>query len=158
MITDLRGLINPLRDRELLVINPTATDQLQWNQSGYRSWPTGVHFSVDVPTWAKTMRFVYTIGQLLVDPNSTSGPNDQFRCLIGSTASQSAILNGAGNAAGRYRFSASVADNINVTAYQGTTITVQPQGNTNAGGAGGFYQIDSGCSLILDYEFIEGTV
>lgn len=74
MITDLRNMANPRRQRSLNTLNLTATEvQTSVDPTDGEQWPNEAGWSVQVPTWATQVRIRADWGQVIVPPGSADG-------------------------------------------------------------------------------------
>jgi hypothetical protein len=74
MITDLRGIANPRRDRQIYTASPTADQNWAGNAKGtYVSYPPAARWTFTVPAWAVRARIVFTLAAMQVINGSVYG-------------------------------------------------------------------------------------
>lgn len=151
MITDLRGIANPRKDRELLTWSPSGSA----SQSGTTyngGYPGGPVWSIAVPTWATKARISLRISGLWL---STSGGFASVSGKLGTSAPLQTVTLDDNGTSGAHRIMFEVADTVAIPAtYRGTTqsmsLTLQLRtGNTAAIGC------DTVTTFIGDIEFEE---
>lgn len=160
MITDLRALANPIRETDLYVLTPTATDAMVAgtdSKTVYRNW--GPAFpAVAIPSWAVTMRVMFMVTAAAVG-GTTYGISVAIQLKVGSSiTSQPGGIGDPGNGAGNTGFLATgmLGDNINVSSLQGQTVTVQPQARiANIANVQGSMTVNTWSTLTLTCYFLE---
>ena len=147
MVTDLRKLANGRRDRSLLIVNPGAVDVAphaagHWYDLG----------AVSVPSWATSFKAVLTVSGIKVTGADYVG-------WMGLTLADEATIqathideNLGGSA---HRFTQVAAGSPNVPAdLRGTSKHFYMTGQRTS--AGGDVQVDTGSTIVLDFEWFEG--
>lgn len=165
MITDLRKVAQPRRERAMLVIFPTgdwhASTAQQMPTSDYATWPiaTAQRPYVTVPEWATRCDIVaHLSGVLYVKSSDNNDTVAGTRTRLGYSlpASQNSILiqNGP-DAGGRFTYTISGTHAIDA-ATRGTNQPIDIQAVRSAG-TGTWYG-DYQSTIVLDWEFSEGAV
>ncbi|MFD9721021.1 hypothetical protein [Streptomyces sp. NPDC059076] len=152
MITDLRKIANPRRDRKTYLRFPTSTSASITNSNGvWQTFNTASDWNIDVPDWASQATVRLDILQLKYSVNPFIG---QMRGQFGSSlATQPVILDD--NQSGIRRQMAAVADTLTIpTAYRGTTQALRAQATGTTGNTGTL-AVDASTTLLADVEFIE---
>jgi hypothetical protein len=160
MITDLRALANPARETDLYVLTPTSTDTMNAStdsKTTMRNW--GPAFpSVYIPTWAVTMRVMFTVAASAVG-GSSYGCAIVMQIKVGSSiTSQVGGMGdpGVGAILAGFQSVGMLGDNINVSSLQGQTVTVQPQARiANTVNVQGTISINSSSTETLMCHFLE---
>jgi len=152
MITDLRSIANPRRERTLLVQSPSGLSTDIGGTSGTFSYfSTAPGWNITVPGWATKVVMSLSVGQLRYNTAAFFG---QIRATFGSLASVQAV-NLDDNQSGTRRATVVFGDTITLPwSYFVTTqlLRFQACGLTgNAGKVG----VDASSTLIADVEFIE---
>jgi hypothetical protein len=153
MITSLRTLANPRRDRKLYIANHPATNH-DLTHASYNLWPNSSEHSLVVPSWATSVRIVGQVtGVKLLNSSMTGG----IRVTIdGSIVGQGIGLD-YDAPSGTYRTHLATADTIAVPeVYKGTSRTLRIQAYRATGT--GILRADAGTASILDVEFTETPV
>ncbi|MGW1801589.1 hypothetical protein ACWCQN_38140 [Streptomyces sp. NPDC001984] len=74
MITDLRGIANPRRDRQIYTASPSGDQNWAGNKDGtYVSWPPAARWTITVPVWAVRARIIFTVAAANVLTGSVFG-------------------------------------------------------------------------------------
>jgi hypothetical protein len=150
MITDLRKVANPRRERDLIAQAWGSTNTL--TASSYTEWPTGAHWSIAVPTWATQIKILATWAQILT-PSTASNPSGGLLIAFGSLSSSTVAYDTTSNT-GASRSTYVCGDRLAIPwSMRGTTQTLTLKGTRGAGT--GAIQADSYSALSVDYEFSE---
>ncbi|MGW3827768.1 hypothetical protein ACWEAF_37250 [Streptomyces sp. NPDC005071] len=157
MITDLRTIANPRRDRQIYTASPTGDQTWVGNKDGtYVAWPPAARWNIAVPVWAVRARIVLTVSALQVMNGSAWG-HAAFK--LGSVQGQGVNYDtGAYTSSDRsQRVNLISADTLTIPAsLLGTTQSLQALvalDNANAG----VLQADVATTGIADVEFEEGV-
>ncbi|MFK0106450.1 hypothetical protein [Streptomyces sp. NPDC091217] len=154
MITDLRRIANPRRDRQLYTAFPGSLSSLTYSDNKWHDWPTQASWSILVPSWAVTVKIVTTIAGLRLTKANVYAHMQQ---VFGATTGQDTVIDDD-QGTGTRRNTVVLADSLTVPAdMRGTTRTLSLQTymyKSETGDLG----VDGGTSLIADVEFEEGVV
>jgi hypothetical protein len=154
MITDLRSIANPRRTRKLMTAFPTALSTLTYQDNAWHTWPAAARWSIAVPPWAVTARFVTTIAGLrLYSADVFAQMQQQF----GTTQGQATVIDDdQGNNVRRN--TVVLADSLTIpAAMRGTTQDLYLK-TFMSNSESGNLSVDTGTSLITDVEFEEGVI
>lgn len=164
MITDLRKVAQPRKERSMMVIFPTGdwrAGTAQQMPTSYNTWPIalGQRPYVDVPEWATRCDIVAHLSGILYvksSDNLDTTAGTQTRLGYSLPPSQNSILiqNGP-DAGGRFTYTISGTHAIDA-ATRGTTQAVDIQAMRSAG-TGTWYG-DYQSTIVIDWEFSEGAV
>jgi hypothetical protein len=163
MITDLRRVAQPRRDRAMVTVFPTgdwsAGTAQQIPAGNYGSWPitSAQRPSVLVPDWATRVDIVaHMPGIVYVKSNDNSQSVAGVRTGFGSTLpSQNGIIVQDGtDAGGRFHYTV-VGTHIIDSTMRGTYQYINIQGNQTSGT--GRWYADYQSSVVIDWEFSEGA-
>ncbi|MGW0822510.1 hypothetical protein [Streptomyces sp. NPDC002845] len=154
MITDLRRIANPRRDRKLYTAYPSSLSRLIAQNGQWYNWPAPARWRVPVPAWATTAKLVVTIAGLRL---SESDVFAHMRTVLGTDLGQITSIDDD-QGSGVRRSTVVLADTITVAAaLRGTTqdLYVRTRPSRDEWGNLG---VDAATSLIADVEFTEGTL
>jgi hypothetical protein len=153
MITDLRKVANPRRDRTLWTQSPTGSSNSIGGTSGtYTYFTTAPGWNIAVPDWATTVKIVLDIAGFRLATNNVFG---DLRATFGSSLSTQAVIVDDNQGTGIRRIVSIVADTLTLPAsYRGTTQLLRPQ-FAGATGNLGTVSVDLSTTLIADVEFFE---
>jgi hypothetical protein len=158
MITDLRGIALPRRDRQIYTASPTATQTWTGNKDGsYVVWPPVARWNIAVPAWAVRARVIYTVSALQVVTGSVYG---RVTWQLGAVASQGTNYDTGAFVGGdrAQRVNLISADTVAIpAALRGTTQALYGLVALAASNAG-ILQADISTTAIADIEFEEGTI
>ena len=152
MITDLRKVANPRRERTLLTQSPTALSTDIGGTSGtFTNFSTAAGWSVAIPSWATKAVLSLAVGQIRYNTAAYFGA---IRATFGSSlTTQSVALDD--NQTSTRRGTIVFGDTLTIPAsYRGTTQTLRYQAtgySPNAGKVG----VDASTTLVADIEFLE---
>jgi hypothetical protein len=157
MITNLRTIANPRRDRQIYTASPSADQNWGGNAKGtYVSYPTAARWNIAVPVWAVRARIVFTVAAVQVLTGSVYG---QAAFKLGTVQGQGINFDTGPFTSGdrSQRVNLVSADTITVpAAMRGTTQLLQSMvAMDNA--AAGTLQVDTATTAIADVEFEEGV-
>jgi hypothetical protein len=151
MITDLRKVANPRRERTRYLYSPASLSEF----SGDGTWRTlggsGAPWSIPVPSWATKAIISVDGSSIRLSTNPIFG---QFRFLFGASLTGQSV-NLDDNQTGVRRITGMTADTLTLpAAYRGTnqTLTAQFVGQTGYGGKIGY---DGATTILADVEFVE---
>lgn len=152
MITDLRRIANPRRDRRLFTQSPTADSSLIGASTSFSYFSTAAGWNIAIPDWATTVRI-----RLDVCPIRFSVANylGYLQATFGASLTvQPTALDDNQGAVVR-KIPAICADTLTVpSAYRGTTQLLRAQANGSSGNTGRI-NIATSTTLIADVEFEE---
>jgi hypothetical protein len=157
MITDLRGIANPRRDRQIYTSSPSGNQNWAGNAKGtYVSYPPAARWTFTVPAWAVRARIVFTLAAMQVINGSVYGAAT-FK--LGTVQGQGISFDTGPFTSGdrSQRMNVICADTINIpAAMRGTPQLLQSMvALDNA--AAGYLQADILTTAIVDVEFEEGV-
>lgn len=163
MITDLRRVAIPRRDRAMSTVFPTGKWQLGTGQQipagAYGTWPLkdAQRMSVYVPEWATRVDIlVHLSGVVYAKSNDSNQTAAAVRTTFGTTTpGESGILAQDGDDAGSRMHYTVIGTHLIPSAMRGTTQLLGVQGNKTVG-TGRWYGDDQ-TSVVLDWEFSEGA-
>jgi hypothetical protein len=159
MITDLRALANPRSERQLLIVDPSVTDELK-NSDGAKTWPSQAVWNVAIPSWATTCKVVGMWGQIssVYVTGAPDGPLASIHLKIGSINTQTTKIDSSNykDDTNPYRSTGINADNINVSSIAGTTVQVSMTGQGIPGVGASYWGSDTSSVATVDLEFTEG--
>lgn len=146
MITDLRTIANPRRQRRVDVVFPATA--VNWDAA---SWKTGAtSAALSIPSWATYARIVVTATGLKLNVGSTYG---SMRAEMGAVVTQSTTYdeNWLGGTA---RTTYATAGEVSIpAALRGTAQAVALRGWRTVGT--GYLTVDAGTTVVYDVEFYE---
>ncbi|GAO08684.1 hypothetical protein TPA0598_04_03200 [Streptomyces lydicamycinicus] len=152
MITDLRRIANPRRDRKLYTSFPSSLSELKYQDGKWHTWPTAASWQVSIPVWATSAKVVVTIAGLRMYDNSIWA---KMQTVLGSDFGEDTLIDDNQGTSVR-RQTVVIADNISISASQrGTTQKLYLQTFMYKQETGNL-SVDTGTSIILDVEFSEG--
>ncbi|MFF0291027.1 hypothetical protein [Streptomyces sp. NPDC005262] len=157
LITNLRTIANPRRDRQIYTASPSGDQNYSGNKDGtYVSWPTAARWNIAVPVWAVRTRIIFNVAATQVMNGSVWG-HAAFK--LGTVQSQGVNFDTGTFTSGdrSQRVNLISADTITVpSAMRGTTQLLQAMiAMDNA--AAGTLQVDTATTAIADVEFEEGV-
>ncbi|MEU3455577.1 hypothetical protein ABZ671_18550 [Micromonospora sp. NPDC006766] len=149
MITDLRKIANPRRDRDMVVKFPVADNNMP---AAYTLWPAASQISVDVPVWATHVRVHITLQGIQHIPGSSTPTTAGLKTVYNGTdySPENGVL--IETAAGRGYYAVAGEHTI-PAAHRGTSRTIAAAGMRSGGN--GTYQADYQSIITIDYEFVE---
>ena len=153
MITDLRRIANPRRERTLYTAYPGSLNRLTAQNGKWYNWPAAARWKVPIPTWAVTAQLVVTLAGLRL---SESDVYANMQTVLGTDYGQTTAIDDDQGRSAR-RNTVVLADTIRISAaLRGTVqelyVRTQPS-RAEWGNLG----VDSATSLIADVEFTEGV-
>ena len=154
MVTDLRQIANPRRDRKLYTAFPAAFSELKYQDNKWHNWPTAASWSVPIPSWAVSGKVVVTIAGLRM---SRANVFASMQTKLGSDLGENTVIDDNQGSVVR-RQTVVIADNITISAAQrGTTQTLSLQTYMSKIETGDL-SVDGSTSIIADVEFTEGVL
>lgn len=154
MVTDLRQIANPRRDRKLYTAYPSALSELKYQDNRWYNWPTAASWSVSIPAWAVSGKVAVTIAGLRM------ARADVFAAMqtkLGSDLGHNTVIDDNQGTVVR-RQTVVIADNITISAAQrGTTQTLSLQTLMSKIETGDL-SVDGSTSIIADVEFTEDVL
>lgn len=163
MIADLRVLSQPRKDRNLVVVAPTAESLLP-KDSAYHAWPAAALTTLAVPSWATHLRASVLVGGVRFGAAGTNGGAGwdsngftrlKFAWSAGdptvSDATSFNIHTDSGN--DRFLMMAGSPSHKVPKGARGGTVAVYIDGTRTTGTAGAAQAIDSMSTISLDVEF-----
>ena len=153
MVTDLRTIANPRRERQLYTAFPASLSQLTYQDDKWHTWPAAARWNIAVPSWAVSVKIVTTVAGLRLDSADVyAHMQNAFGTVLGQDTS---IDDDQGN--NIRRNTVVLADSLGVpAAMRGTTQALYLQtwmSKSETGNVG----VDGSTSLIADVEFTEGV-
>lgn len=152
MITDLRTMVSPRRDRRLYTAFPNALSQLTYSDNKWHNWPgEPARWNIDVPTWATRMKLVTTLAgfrYLRADVYA------KMQNVFGGMLGQDTVIDDDQGANAR-RSTIVLADNLSIpSSMRGTTQQLYLQTYMYKSESGDV-AVDAGTSIVADVEFVE---
>lgn len=163
MITDLRRVANPRRERAMVTIFPTGNwrqkTAQQINTASYSSWPITVDQrpTVYVPEWATQLDIVAHLSGVIYRKGSTAADTAAgIRTgFANTTPSQNGILvQDAEDSDNRYHYTV-VGSHVVDATLRGTEQRINIQAYRSSGT--GLWYGDYQTSVVIDWEFSEGA-
>ncbi|MGW7542138.1 hypothetical protein ACWGKQ_13595 [Streptomyces sp. NPDC054770] len=154
VITDLRQIANPRRERRLYTAFPGSVSTLTYSDNKWHTWPVAARWSVPVPSWATTAKLVTTVAGLRL---TRADVYARMQNVLGGTVfgQDTAIDDDQGS--GTRRNTVVIADSITVTAtMRGTTQSLYVQTYMSKSETGDL-SVDAATSLVADIEFTESV-
>ncbi|GAA2084426.1 hypothetical protein GCM10009759_03450 [Kitasatospora saccharophila] len=153
MITDLRKVANPRRERKLSTIIgfPYTVLPAQWGV-WQDNWPPNATAQIDIPTWATKANLIATLTGIRVMGETFFG----LRLKWGAWISREFQVD-TDTITYASKYTAMVADNPDITAaMRGTRQELRLQGG-RYNNANGNADVADGTALIFDVEFVESA-
>ncbi|MDJ0464978.1 hypothetical protein [Streptomyces sp. H27-C3] len=158
MITDLRRICNPRKDRTLNASYPTATSDLTYSDNKWHNWPAAATWNIPVPSWAVSAKVMVTFAGLRMTKADVYA---KMQTILGTgtgavLGEDTFIDDDQGN--NTRRSTIVLGDNLPVpAAMRGTTQRLTVQTYMYKAPTGDL-RVDSGTSMFADIEFMEGIV
>lgn len=150
MITDLRHVANPRRERDLYALQLGTVYDL--TSATYMAWPSAATHSIYVPSWATFVKIVATWAQVKY---TSLNPYGVVQARLGSlNMAQTAYDMTASGGAYRTAFVNADAQAV-PAAMRGTTQTLSLNGRRDSGSSNGSVTLDAASAVVIDYEFSE---
>ncbi|TXS39695.1 hypothetical protein EAO77_36115 [Streptomyces sp. t39] len=153
MITDLRKVANPRRERRLYVQTPTSSSTaISGTSSTPTYFSTAAGWTIDVPEWATQAIISFSIGGLRLSSGDYYG---NISATFGAALVVEPVIVDDDQGGGVRRPTHIMGDTLTIPdAYRGTSQLLRARGLAAAGNAGSM-QIDASSTLIADVEFVE---
>lgn len=149
MITDLRQIANPRRDRRIYAAYPASSSSLT-KTAGYKDWPASAQWSVPIPAWAGRANIIVTMAGVSMD---TGAVWVNLQTAIGTRFGQDSVIDD--NQTGVRRSTEVIADSfVMPSAMRGTTQTLKVQASPNLP-MNGNVSVNNGTAIVADVEFVE---
>lgn len=156
MITDLRKVAQPRRDRAMVTVFPSATVSVP--TSAYASWPIDPSQRplVAVPDWATRVDIVAHLSGVAFAQTAGAQTVAGIRTGFGSTlpAQNGIIVQDSGDSSGRYHYTL-IGTHLIDSTLRGTNQYINLQAWRTAGS--GMWTADYQTSVVIDWEFSEGA-
>lgn len=156
MITDLRRVANPRRDRAMVTVFPSATVNLP--TAAYAAWPlaAGQRPLVTVPEWATRIDIVAHLSGVKFTQSGGSLSAAGIRTVFGGAAAaeNGVLVQDAADTSGRYHYTL-IGTHLVSEAQRGTDVYLDLQAVRSAGA--GVWTADYQTSIVIDWEFSEGA-
>ena len=144
MITDLRKVAQPKRQRDLYNTQPSAVSSLTGTAA---DWTTQANRTIAVPAWASQVKVVGTLAGVVC----------RTAAAVGNTSFMLGTLGGAGAALDmdlNTRATLVTSDTLAIpVAVRGTSVVLKLRGNRSSGT--GTIQTDTYSTVLWDVEFLE---
>jgi len=160
MITDLRKVANPRRERTLYqYFYSGSLTQISGTSGTWQNFPSAVTWSIPVPSWAGKVKVVLTAAGIRLDDGYVFG-GYTFQFGTKEAAQSVNIDDNQGSGVRRQTFI--TADTLSLTdtagaAMRGTTVTLRPKMRCNTGNVGKI-GADTATTFIADVEFDEAAL
>ncbi|MFD9792090.1 hypothetical protein ACFWXK_14190 [Streptomyces sp. NPDC059070] len=152
MITDLRRIANPRRERTLSTAFPSSLDQLTYSDGKWHTWPASARWSLTIPPWAVNLKVVTTVAGLRMSRANVYASMQQ---VMGMVRGQDTVIDDD-QGSGVRRSTVVLADSIYIpAALRGTTQTLY-LGTFMSKAETGDLSVDGATSIVMDAEFTEG--
>lgn len=156
MITDLRRVAQPRRERAMVTVFPSATQSIP--TGGYGSWPiqSAQRPLVAVPTWATKVDIVAHLSGVKFVQGGGTATTAGIRTGFGSSlpAENGIIVQDSVDTSGRYHYTL-VGTHVVDSSMRGTDQYINIQGYRTFGS--GLWTADNQTSIVIDWEFSEGA-
>lgn len=152
MITDLRKVANPRRERTLKTQSPASlSTDISGTSGTFSYFSTAAGWSIAVPDWATTAVVSLSVGQIRYNTAAFFGG---IRATFGASLTVQAV-NLDDNQSSTRRGTVVLGDTLTIpSGYRGTSQTLRFQAAGYAGNAGKV-GVDASTTLIADIEFLE---
>ena len=153
MITDLRKVANPRRQRTVMTQSPASQSTGIGGSTTPSYFSTAAGWSIAVPDWASKAIIKIDVSPIRYALDNFWG---QLSATFGASLTVQPIFLDDNQGTGIRRIGSVVADTLTIPAsYRGTTQLLRVRANAvNAGQAGRIY-VDSGTTLVADVQFEE---
>ncbi|MGW1625793.1 hypothetical protein [Streptomyces sp. NPDC002172] len=154
MITDLRQVANPRRDRKLYTSFPSTLSTLTYSDNKWHTWPTAAKWTIPVPSWATTAKIVTTVAGLRLTRADVYAHMQQ---VFGTVQGQDTAIDDD-QGSGTRRNTIVIADSVTIPAsLRGTSQSLYLQTYMSKAETGDL-SVDAATSIVADIEFTEGVV
>lgn len=155
MITDLRQVANPRRDRRLYSAYPSSLHYFSGPAETWVDWPTAARWNVPVPAWATRAILTVTVAGLR---QSDGNIFHTMQTVFGERPGQDTIIDDNQGDTVR-RSTEMIADTFSLpAASRGTTQPLFLQTRLNSASHSGRLSVNGGTSIIADIEFTESVI
>jgi hypothetical protein len=160
MITDLRKVANPRRERTLYQhFYPGPLVEKTGTSTTYTAFPTSANWSIAVPVWANRVKIVMTVAGVRFSTGFVVGG---FTFQFGTKFAAQNVNIDDDQSTGIRRTTLMTSDSLSLTdtagaAMRGTTVTLKTMFRTATNNAGNI-GIDGATTFIADVEFEEGAL
>ncbi|MET8585736.1 hypothetical protein ABZX39_33435 [Streptomyces collinus] len=153
MITDLRKVANPRRDRTLWTQSPSSSSTLiGGNTSQFFYFTTAAGWNIPVPDWATQVKIRLDIAGLRLTAANVYGG---VRGIFGTALLMQPVTVDDNQGTATRRLTAIAADTLTIpSTYRGTTQLLRAQFAGYSGNTG-TVNVDASSTLIADVEFFE---
>ncbi|RSN55611.1 hypothetical protein DMH12_15450 [Streptomyces sp. WAC 04229] len=153
MITDLRKVANPRRQRYLATQSPASQSTGIGASTSYSYFSTAAGWNIAIPDWATKAIVRVDISPMRYALGNFWG---QLSATFGASLATQTTLLDDDQGTGVRRISATVADTLTIpTAYRGTTQLLRARASAFSTGQAGRIYVDQGTTLIADVQFEE---
>ncbi|MEU0857422.1 hypothetical protein ABZ352_18560 [Streptomyces griseofuscus] len=152
MITDLRSMVSPRRDRRLYTAFPGSLSTLTYSDNKWHNWPGDpAKWDIDVPTWATRLKIVTTLAGLRMTKSNIYAT---MQNVFGSIQGQNTVIDDD-SGSGTRRQTIVIADNMSISSsLRGTTQRLYLQTYMSKSETGDL-SVDGSTSIVADLEFVE---
>ncbi|WP_042174562.1 hypothetical protein [Streptomyces sp. NBRC 110035] len=152
MITDLRKIANPRRQRRMYTHSPASDSSLIGSSTTYSYFSTEAGQNIAIPDWATTARIRVDVCPLRYSVDNYFGA---LRATFGSSLTLQFTSLDDNQGTGIRKIPAIVADTLTIpSSYRGTTQLLRAQAN-GASGNGGRINVTTSTTFVYDVEFEE---
>lgn len=152
MITDLRKVANPRRERRMYTHSPASDSALIGSSTTYSYFSTEPGQNIAIPDWATTVRARVDVGSIRYSVADYFG---NLRATFGASLTLQSIGLDDDQGNSIRKIPGLVADTLTVpSAYRGTTQLLRAQANGNSGNAGRI-NVSTATTFVYDVEFEE---
>lgn len=153
MITDLRKVANPRRERSMITQSPTAMSAGIGGSTSYSYFSTAPGWNIAIPDWATKAIVRVDISPIRYALGNFWG---QVSATFGSSLALQPTLLDDDQGTGPRRIPATIADTLTIpAAYRGTTQLLRVRGTVFSTGQAARIYVDAGTTLIADVQFEE---
>ena len=160
MITDLRKIANPRRERTLYQhFFSGSLTQISGTSGTWQNFPSAVTWSIPIPAWAGKVKVVLTAAGIRLDDGFVFGG---YTFQLGTKEAAQSVNIDDNQGTGVRRQTYITADTLSLTdtagaAMRGTTQTLRPRMRCTSGNAGKI-GADGATTFIADVEFEEAAL
>jgi hypothetical protein len=152
MITDLRKIANPRRQRRMYTHSPATDSALIGSSTTYSYFSTEPGQNIDVPDWATTARIRVDVSPLRYSVADFFG---NLRATFGASLTTQSTGLDDNQGSGIRKIPAICADTLTIpSAYRATTQLLRAQANGNSGNTGRI-NVTTSTTFVYDVEFEE---
>lgn len=155
MISDLRRVINPRRERAVRTVAVKELAQLPGENGQWATWPEEAAWDLDIPPWATQARIIVHFGGLRIADGRIWA---QLRPRLGERSAAATVVDDDQGTSAR-RITTMLADTLEIRAAERGSrqqLTVQTQQNTDYGT--GTLSVAEGAVIACEVEFTEEAV